>query len=74
MSDSFRVREFFVLEEYENPKIKDFIAKHETQFERDLVAETVTFLINEFPEIADTLKGKLINVYEEELHGSNSSR
>ena len=60
MSNTLRITERFILEEYENPKIKDFINSFEDQHDKDVVAETVTYLMNQFPEIAPTLKGNLV--------------
>jgi len=74
MSDSMRLKEVFFLAEYENPKIKDFIAQHKEQHDKDIVAETVSFLIGAFPEIAPTLKGDLVSVREEELNGNYGGR
>jgi len=72
MSDSMRLKEVFFLAEYENPKIKDFIAQHKEQHDKDIVAETVSFLIGAFPEIAPTLMGNLISMTKEELDGCDS--
>ncbi|MHA2066012.1 MAG: hypothetical protein ACXABY_16695 [Candidatus Thorarchaeota archaeon] len=60
MSTKFKIKERHMIQHHRNPKIKELIDSFEAQRDKDVVAMTIDYLKDEFPEVRDVLNGELI--------------
>ena len=60
MSENFGVKEVILEQLYFNSEIKRFLDSLDSQHDRDVAGCTIDFIKTTYPELTQTLNGKLI--------------
>ena len=56
-----RAREVVEVREYSNPVIWEYVQGFDEKKDRQLILDTIRWLIKTYPEIAPTLRGELVS-------------